>query len=149
MGLERDDQGAPARPAGRLPRAVDALHPLRRADARAAATATGATRRSGPSTRRRWTSCSTPTRTACRACWPGPRSASRARDGEPEAAHLRSIKAKALDLLRGLLPAASLSHMGIFATGQAYEQLLLRLLASPLPEARDYGRHDPARAEGR
>jgi thymidylate synthase ThyX len=59
---------------------------------------------------------------------------------EPEAAHLRSLKAKALDLLRGLLPAGSLSHMGIFATGQAYEQLLLRLMASPLPEARDYGR---------
>ncbi|HEX2232382.1 MAG TPA: FAD-dependent thymidylate synthase [Thermoleophilaceae bacterium] len=61
-------------------------------------------------------------------------------DGEPEAAHARSIKAKSLDLLRGLLPAASLSHMGIFATGQAYEQLLLRLSASPLPEARDYAR---------
>jgi thymidylate synthase ThyX len=61
-------------------------------------------------------------------------------EGEPEAAHRRSIKAKALDLLRGLLPAASLSHMGIFASGQAYEQLLLRLHASPLPEARDYGR---------
>ncbi|HEY1274107.1 MAG TPA: FAD-dependent thymidylate synthase [Thermoleophilaceae bacterium] len=60
-------------------------------------------------------------------------------EGEPEAAHLRSIRAKALDLLRGLLPAASLSHMGMFATGQAYEQLLLRLMASPLPEARDYG----------
>jgi thymidylate synthase ThyX len=59
-------------------------------------------------------------------------------DGEPEAAHRRSIRAKALDLLRGLLPAASLSHVGIFATGQAYEQLLLRLSASPLPEARDY-----------
>jgi thymidylate synthase ThyX len=57
---------------------------------------------------------------------------------EPEAAHARSIKAKALDLLRGLLPAASLSHVGIFASGQAYEQLLLRLFASPLPEARDY-----------
>ena len=57
-------------------------------------------------------------------------------EGEPEAAHARSIQAKALDLLRGLLPAASLSHMGIFATGQAYEQLVLRLLASPLPEAR-------------
>jgi thymidylate synthase ThyX len=60
-------------------------------------------------------------------------------DGEPEAAHLRSIRAKALDLLRGLLPAASLSHMGIFASGQAYEQLILRLSASPLPEARDFG----------
>ena len=59
---------------------------------------------------------------------------------QPEAAHRGSIKAKALDLLRGLLPAASLSHVGIFATGQAYEQLLLRLFASPLPEARDYAR---------
>jgi thymidylate synthase ThyX len=61
-------------------------------------------------------------------------------DGEPEAAHARAIRAKALDLLRGLLPAASLSHVGIFASGQAYEQLLLRLSASPLPEARDYAR---------
>ncbi|MGH2846907.1 MAG: FAD-dependent thymidylate synthase [Thermoleophilaceae bacterium] len=59
-------------------------------------------------------------------------------DGKPESAHRRATRAKALDLLRGLLPAASLSHMGIFATGQAYEQLLLRLYASPLPEARDY-----------
>ena len=69
-------------------------------------------------------------------------------DGEPEAAHARSIRAKALDLLRGLLPAASLSHMGIFATGQAYEQLLLRLFASPLPEAQRLRPHDPHRAQG-
>ena len=60
--------------------------------------------------------------------------------GEPESAHARAIKAKALDLLRGLLPAASLSHMGIFATGQTYEQLILHLMAHPLPEAREYGR---------
>jgi thymidylate synthase ThyX len=58
---------------------------------------------------------------------------------EPPAAHSRAIKAKALDLLRGLLPASSLSHMGIFATGQTYEQLILHLLANPLPEARSYG----------
>ena len=58
---------------------------------------------------------------------------------EPEAAYARAIKAKALDLLRGLLPASSLSHMGIFATGQTYEQLILHLLAHPLPEARRYG----------
>jgi thymidylate synthase ThyX len=58
---------------------------------------------------------------------------------EPPAAHARAIKAKALDLLRGLLPASSLSHMGIFATGQTYEQLILHLLAHPLPEARSYG----------
>jgi thymidylate synthase ThyX len=60
-------------------------------------------------------------------------------DGEPEGPWRRSIRAKALDLLRGLLPAATLSHVGIYATGQAYEQLLLRLMASPLPEAREYG----------
>jgi thymidylate synthase ThyX len=60
-------------------------------------------------------------------------------DGEPEGAWQRSIRAKALDLLRGLLPAATLSHVGIYASGQAYEQLILRLMASPLPEAREYG----------
>jgi len=60
-------------------------------------------------------------------------------DEEPEGAWRRSIRAKALDLLRGLLPAATLSHVGIYASGQAYEQLIMRLLASPLPEARDYG----------
>lgn len=60
-------------------------------------------------------------------------------EGEPEGPWRRSIKAKALDLLRGLLPAATLSHVGIYASGQAYEQLILRLLASPLPEARAYG----------
>jgi len=59
---------------------------------------------------------------------------------EPAPAHARAIRAKSLDLLRGLLPAASLSHMGIFATGQTYEQLILHLLAHPLPEARHYGR---------
>ena len=62
----------------------------------------------------------------------------RASDEAP-AAHERAIKAKALDLLRGLLPASSLSHMGIFASGQTYEQLILHLLAHPLPEARSYG----------
>ncbi len=58
---------------------------------------------------------------------------------EPAGAYARAINAKAFDLLRGLLPASSLSHMGIFATGQTYEQLILHLLAHPLPEARSYG----------
>ena len=60
-------------------------------------------------------------------------------DGESDAARNRAVGAKALDLLRGLLPAASLSHMGIYATGQAYEQLILHLIGHPLPEARHYG----------
>ena len=71
------------------------------------------------------------------------------RRASPRPRTRRSIRAKALDLLRGLLPAASLSHMGIFASGQAYEQLLLRLLASPLPEAREYGRMILRRAQDR
>jgi len=61
------------------------------------------------------------------------------RGEESEGAWKRAVRAKAFDSCRGLLPAASLSHMGIYATGQAYEQLLLHLLAHPLPEARDYG----------
>jgi thymidylate synthase ThyX len=60
-------------------------------------------------------------------------------EGEAPAARARAVQAKALDLLRGLLPAASLSHMGIYATGQTYEQLILHLFAHPLPEARAYG----------
>jgi thymidylate synthase ThyX len=59
--------------------------------------------------------------------------------GDPGPARDRAVGAKALDLLRGLLPAASLSHMGIYASGQTYEQLILHLLAHPLPEARRYG----------
>jgi thymidylate synthase ThyX len=59
--------------------------------------------------------------------------------GEDSPARRRAVKAKALDLLRGLLPASSLSHMGIYASGQTYEQLILHLLAHPLPEARAYG----------
>ncbi len=61
------------------------------------------------------------------------------RGEEPEAAWRRSIRAKALDLLRGLLPASTLSHVGVYASGQAYEQLIMRLMASPLPEARSFG----------
>ena len=49
-----------------------------------------------------------------------------------------TIRAKACDDLRGLLPASTTSHVGIFATGQAYEMLLLRMRAHPLAEARHY-----------
>ena len=46
------------------------------------------------------------------------------------------IRAKALDTLRGLLPAATRSNVGLFGTGQAYEALLLRMFAHPLEEVR-------------
>jgi len=50
----------------------------------------------------------------------------------------QAIRAKAFDSLRGILPAASLSNVGIYGSGQGYEQLLLRMRAHPLPEARTY-----------
>ncbi|MDA3039964.1 MAG: FAD-dependent thymidylate synthase [Actinomycetota bacterium] len=49
-----------------------------------------------------------------------------------------AVKAKALDAVRGILPAAAQSNVGMYGSGQAYEQMLLRLRAHPLPEARNY-----------
>jgi len=54
------------------------------------------------------------------------------------AARKRAIRALTLDLMRGLLPAGTVSNVGMFASPQAYEQLVLRLRAHPLPEARAY-----------
>ncbi len=53
-------------------------------------------------------------------------------------AYRTAIKARALDAIRGMLPASSLSNLGIYGTGQAYEALLLRMRAHPLPESRAY-----------
>jgi thymidylate synthase ThyX len=49
-----------------------------------------------------------------------------------------TIRAKACDALRGLLPAATVSNVGMYATAQSYEQLLLRMRAHPLREVREY-----------
>ena len=58
-------------------------------------------------------------------------------DATPEAARERAVRARALDLLRGLLPAATTANVGVFASGQAYEAMLVRMGAHPLPEARE------------
>jgi thymidylate synthase ThyX len=58
--------------------------------------------------------------------------------GDSDFVHRQALKAKALDAVRGALPAAALSNVGIYASGQAYEALLLRMRAHPLPEARSY-----------
>jgi thymidylate synthase ThyX len=50
----------------------------------------------------------------------------------------QALKAKALDAIRGILPASSLSNVGIYGTGQSYEMLLYRMRSHPLPEARAY-----------
>src|SRR6266508_639464 len=58
--------------------------------------------------------------------------------GDTDFVYRQAIKAKAFDALRGILPAASLSNVGIYGTGQGYEALLLRMRSHPLPEARAY-----------
>ena len=58
--------------------------------------------------------------------------------GDSDFVYRQATRAKSLDALRGLLPAASLSNIGLYGTGQSYEQLLLRMRAHPLPEARQY-----------
>ncbi len=49
-----------------------------------------------------------------------------------------TIRAKACDTIRGLLPAATTSNVGIYGTGQAYEMALIRMNAHPLQEVREY-----------
>ena len=58
---------------------------------------------------------------------------------DSDAVYRAAIRARALDALRGLLPAATRSNVGIYGSGQAYEALLLRLRAHPLAEARATG----------
>ena len=58
--------------------------------------------------------------------------------GDAEPVYRAAIRAKALDTLRGMLPAATQSNVGIYGTGQAYEALLLRMRASTLGEVRHY-----------
>ncbi len=58
--------------------------------------------------------------------------------GDSDFVFRQATRAKALDAVRGVLPAASLSNLGIYGTGQSFEALLLRMKAHPLPEARYY-----------
>ena len=57
---------------------------------------------------------------------------------DSDAVYRATITAKTCDALRGLLPAGTRSNVGIYATGQAYEGLVLRMRASALAEVRDY-----------
>jgi thymidylate synthase ThyX len=56
---------------------------------------------------------------------------------DSEGVYKSAIRAKALDTLRGLLPAATTSNVGVFGAGQGFEALLLRMFAHPLQEVRD------------
>jgi thymidylate synthase ThyX len=66
------------------------------------------------------------------------RSTVRQEPGDSDFVYRQATRAKALDAVRGVLPAASLSNVGLYGSGQAYEGLLLRMRSHPLPEARAY-----------
>ena len=51
-----------------------------------------------------------------------------------------SIRAKACDVARGLLPASTFSNVGIFASGQAYENMIMKMNSHPLAEVRNYSK---------
>ena len=60
-------------------------------------------------------------------------------EGDSDFVYRQTILAKTCDTLRVLLPAGTRSNLGIYATGQSYEQLLMRLAVHPLAELREYG----------
>jgi thymidylate synthase ThyX len=55
-------------------------------------------------------------------------------------AYAASIRAKVLDCIRGLLPASTLTNMGLFGNGRFYENLLHKLQSSHLSELREIGK---------
>lgn len=59
---------------------------------------------------------------------------------EKDLAYRVSIRAKACDLARGLLPLSALTNMGLYGNGRAYEYLLVCLLNNELPEIQEIGK---------
>ena len=59
--------------------------------------------------------------------------------GDSDFVYRSTITAKTCDTLRVCLPAGTRSNVGIYATAQSYEQLLMRLSVHPLAEMREYG----------
>ncbi len=56
-----------------------------------------------------------------------------------ESAYRSTVRAHACDILRGYLPAATRTNVGLFGVGQAYEYLLSKCHSSDLAELRDLG----------
>jgi len=55
-------------------------------------------------------------------------------------AYAAALRAKVLDCLRGLLPAGSLTNMGVYGNGRFFESLLHKLHCHPLVEIQDLGK---------
>ncbi|HSW37158.1 MAG TPA: dTMP kinase [Candidatus Saccharimonadales bacterium] len=60
-------------------------------------------------------------------------------EAERDAAWKGATRAQACDAVRPVLPVATKSTVGIFASGQAYESLIMHLLSDELPEAQTTG----------
>lgn len=58
---------------------------------------------------------------------------------ERDGAWRSAVRAQACDAARPLLPVATESTVGVFASGQALESLIMHLLSDDLPEAREVG----------
>ncbi len=56
-------------------------------------------------------------------------------------AYTAALRAKVLDCLRGLLPASTMTNMGIFGNGRFYEHLLMTLHCETLSEPNEIARH--------
>ncbi len=57
-----------------------------------------------------------------------------------KAAYAAALRAKVLDCLRGLLPAGTLTNMGIFGNGRFFEQLIHKLNCQNLAELQEIGK---------
>lgn len=57
---------------------------------------------------------------------------------DSDAVYRSSVRAVALDTVRGILPASVVSNVGIYASAQSYEALILKMRASELVEVREY-----------
>ncbi len=56
-----------------------------------------------------------------------------------KAAYERSVVARAYDIIRGLLPSATLTNMGVFGNGRFFETLITKLRAEPIKELNEIG----------
>lgn len=61
-------------------------------------------------------------------------------EGISQGAYQAALRAKVLDSLRGLLPAATLTNMGIFGNGRFYETLIQKLNHHQLLEMQEIGK---------
>jgi thymidylate synthase ThyX len=57
-----------------------------------------------------------------------------------KAAYVAALRAKVLDCLRGLLPASTLTNMGVYGNGRFYEQLINKLNCQNLVELQEIGK---------